>query len=54
MGQIIIDDQKENNVKRVIIDIFSLSEYKVKDKIKILKELVRLYKSETVGIWKNR
>lgn len=54
MKRTIIDDQKENNVKRAIIDIFSLSEYKVKDKIKILKELVRLYKSETVGIWKRR
>jgi hypothetical protein len=54
MKQTIIDDQKENNVKRAIIDIFSLSEYKVKDKIKTLKELIRHYKSETVGIWKNR
>jgi len=54
MGQIIIDDQKENNVKRAIIDIFSVSEYNIKDKLRILKELVKLYKSETVGIWKRR
>lgn len=44
-----MDNQKENEVKRAIINIFTLSEYKVKNKIKILEELIKHYKSEIVG-----
>lgn len=44
-----MDNQKENRVKKVIIDIFVLSKYKIKKKIKILKDLITHYKSEIIG-----
>lgn len=48
MKRTFIDNQKENEVKRAIINIFTLSKYKVKNKIKVLEELIKHYKSEIV------
>lgn len=42
--------EKENKVKLAIISIFELSEYTTKEKMKTLEELIKHYKSETVGV----